>query len=292
MQLVSIGMPVHNGAKYLRRAIDSLLCQTFRDFELIVSDNGSNDETWSILKEYEAIDKRIQLHKQIHNIGAENNFSFVLQKATGAYFMWAACDDWWDPEFIRQLAEGLDTHPKHGVAMCSVHRVNEDGTLVDKVIYAGKDALTNMSYREVFRRMAKIHSSPPIHLFIYGLFRTGFIKAVLIQPIQKSIAADRILMSEVALAIHFYSNPNVLHIRTVSRLSLSERYAEENIGQVWNDDLREMKYMFLFLMRLISSRNIPISRKLVEIPFPWLKMAWRRRKIIANSLLYRFSAQK
>ncbi len=281
-------MPVHNGAKFLRRALDSLLCQTFQDFELIVSDNDSNDETWIILKEYEEINKHIHLYKQNCNIGAENNFSFVLQKAVGNYFMWAACDDWWDPEFIKQMVEGLDSHPKHGVAMCSVQRVHEDGTLFDEVIYAGNQALTDLGYRDIFRRMVKINPSLPIHLFIYGLFRAEFLKAIIKQPLQKSIAADRLLMSEVALATHFYSNKNVLHIRTVRKLSIQERYAEENLGHMWKDDLKEIKYIFSLLIRLTSSKNIPLLRKLVEIPFPWLLMLWRKRKAIVSSLRYRF----
>lgn len=282
--MVSIGMPVYNGAKYLRRALDSLICQTVKDLEIIISDNGSDDDTWDILKEYEKIDNRILLYRQNCNIGAEKNFAFVLQKARGHYFMWAACDDWWAPEYIENLADGLNSHPEHGVAMSSLHRVREDGTFFDKVIYAGQDDLTGLGYRDVFRRMAKIYPSPPVHLFIYGLFRTELLKKLLQQPFQKSIAPDRIFMCEAALATHFYSDPNVLHTRTVRNLSIAERYTEEQLGLVWKDNLRTVKYLIALLTRLVISRNIPLSRKLVEIPLPWLRLVWRQRKVLARSL--------
>jgi len=282
--MVSIGMPVYNGAKYLRRSLDSLLGQSFNDLEIIISDNGSNDETWEILEEYARIDRRIILFQQSSNIGAENNFAFVLQKAGGQYFMWAACDDWWATEYIEHLTEGLNSHPEHGVAMSSLHRIREDGTLVDKVIYGGNDALSGLDYRGVFQRMTKIYPSPPVHLFIYGLFRTELLKNLLRQPFQKSIASDRIFMCEAALTTHFYSEPNVLHIRTVRNLSVAERYAEEQVGLVWKDNLRTVKYLIALVSRLVVSRNIPLTRKLVEIPLPWLRLVWRQRKVLASSL--------
>src|SRR3989304_9744790 len=83
--LVSIGMPAYNGEKFIKRAIDSLLVQTYSNFELIVSDNASDDSTWEILNRYAAKDKRIRLYRQEYNIGALGNFRFVLSKASGKY---------------------------------------------------------------------------------------------------------------------------------------------------------------------------------------------------------------
>lgn len=90
---VSIGMPVYNGAEYIRETLDALLAQTFTDFELIISDNASTDETAEICREYAERDLRIVYIRQEGNIGARANFQLVLDKARGAYFMWAAADD-------------------------------------------------------------------------------------------------------------------------------------------------------------------------------------------------------
>ncbi|MCH9054911.1 glycosyltransferase [Synechococcus sp. PCC 6716] len=100
---ISIGMPVYNGARYIREALDSLLAQTFTEFELIISDNASIDNTEAICREYAAKDHRVRYIRQSQNLGASANFKFVLDKALGEYFMWAAADDIWDKNWIEKL---------------------------------------------------------------------------------------------------------------------------------------------------------------------------------------------
>jgi glycosyltransferase involved in cell wall biosynthesis len=106
--LVSIGMPIYNGEKYIRDALDSLLNQTFADFELIISDNASTDNTSYICKEYASKDHRIQYIRQESNIGPSKNFSFVLQKSIGNFFMWASHDDTRDKNWIEKLISFID----------------------------------------------------------------------------------------------------------------------------------------------------------------------------------------
>ena len=101
--IVSIGMPVYNGEKFIDDALDSLLEQTFTNFELILSDNASTDATESICRNYAKRDSRIKYFRQEKNIGALRNFQFVLDEAVGEYFMWAACDDKWHGSWIASL---------------------------------------------------------------------------------------------------------------------------------------------------------------------------------------------
>jgi glycosyltransferase involved in cell wall biosynthesis len=91
--LVSIGMPVYNGGKTIRAAIDSILAQSYRNLELIISDNASTDDTASICNELTQTDSRIRYVRQVSNLGAVANFSFVLSESVGEFFMWAAADD-------------------------------------------------------------------------------------------------------------------------------------------------------------------------------------------------------
>lgn len=109
--VVSIGLPVYNGEKVIARAIKSLLGQTFSGFELIISDNASNDATADICKSYAAIDDRIKYVRQPNNIGSVGNFRFVLDQSVGEYFMWAADDDVRTPGFIAANLEILDQDP-------------------------------------------------------------------------------------------------------------------------------------------------------------------------------------
>lgn len=110
---VSIGMPVYNGERDIREALDSLLAQTFDDFELIISDNASTDGTEALCREYVVRDPRIRYIRQPANLGATANFKFVLDEARGEYFMWAACDDTRSPDFIELNLEFLLAHPAY-----------------------------------------------------------------------------------------------------------------------------------------------------------------------------------
>ena len=89
--LVSIGMPTYNGSKYIRQALVSLINQSYRNFELIISDNASTDNTEAICKEYRRRDKRIKYIRQKKNIGPINNFNFVLKEAKGEYCVLITC---------------------------------------------------------------------------------------------------------------------------------------------------------------------------------------------------------
>lgn len=100
---ISIGMPVYNGAQYIREALNSLLAQTFTDFELIISDNASTDATQSVCEEYARRDPRIRYVRQSENRGALANFQFVLDQAQGEFFMWAAADDLWENNWIETV---------------------------------------------------------------------------------------------------------------------------------------------------------------------------------------------
>lgn len=109
---ITIGMPVYNGEKYIREALDSLLGQTFRNFELIISDNASTDGTQAICQSYLNRDSRIRYVRQSENLGALNNFCFVLKEAQAQYFMWAACDDTWSTEWVDRLLKKVQGKEK------------------------------------------------------------------------------------------------------------------------------------------------------------------------------------
>jgi tetratricopeptide (TPR) repeat protein len=116
--MVSIGLPVYNGGNYLRQALAALLAQDYPHFELIVSDNGSRDDTESICREFAARDPRIRYFRQSENRGQPWNFAFVAREARHDYFMWAAHDDLWHPSYIRKCLAALQSYPE-AVLCCS-----------------------------------------------------------------------------------------------------------------------------------------------------------------------------
>ena len=122
-------MPVYNGERFIREALDSLLAQTFTNFEIIISDNASTDETRQICLEYAVKDKRIRYYRNDVNIGLFANFNRVLNSASGRYFMWAAHDDRWESSFVACLVQSLDVNPQAVLAFCRFVNIDEDGRL-------------------------------------------------------------------------------------------------------------------------------------------------------------------
>jgi glycosyltransferase involved in cell wall biosynthesis len=104
---VGIGMPVYNMESTLQEAIDTVLNQTFSDFQLIISDNASDDGTEEICRAAAKQDSRVIYHRNTVNILAENfHLAFLLSK--GKYFMWAAADDARRPEMVARCVEALE----------------------------------------------------------------------------------------------------------------------------------------------------------------------------------------
>jgi len=108
---VSIGMPVFNGAAFLARALDSVLAQTYTDFELIISDNASTDATPEILRHYAARDARIRHFRQAKNIGLGNNHTFVAKQARGRFCKWVCPDDELAPTLVADCVKVLQDIP-------------------------------------------------------------------------------------------------------------------------------------------------------------------------------------
>ncbi len=126
--LVSIGVPTYNRPLKLRCALESLLGQTYKNIELIISDNSSTTyETECIAREFAGRDSRVRYIRQQMNIGAFSNFSYLLKQSTGDYFMWAADDDKWEPWFIEKCVSTLIRYPDVAAAMTEVQYFGVDG---------------------------------------------------------------------------------------------------------------------------------------------------------------------
>jgi len=122
---LTIGLPVYNGELFIKRAIKSILSQTFTDFELVISDNASTDSTYQICQNFMKNDKRIRLFKQEQNIGIHRNFYFLLSEAKGEYFAWAAVDDFLDVDFMEK---NLNVLKSNSSIVSSVGKIVPYGT--------------------------------------------------------------------------------------------------------------------------------------------------------------------
>lgn len=187
---VSIGLPVFNGASMVGQAIETILAQDFTDFELLISDNASTDDTGLICEQYAAKDSRIRYFRQPRNVGPLPNFLFVAENARAEMFMWAAVDDTRSPDFLRVNVEQLLSDPKL-VGSISPTRFDHD---VDYRVPMGDDVLDAPSAGE---RMARfLRRSHPNSVFYAVLRRPALLRAL--RPIAWYFGFDWTVMLRLA----------------------------------------------------------------------------------------------
>src|ERR1700740_345808 len=129
MPKVSIVVPNYNHAKYLRQRIESVLTQTYRDFEVILLDDCSTDESRTILREYTS-DKRVRLEFNEVNSGSPfKQWKKGLEMASGKYIWIAESDDYANPRLLERLVAVLESDPAVVFAYCRSSVVEEGGTV-------------------------------------------------------------------------------------------------------------------------------------------------------------------
>lgn len=172
--LVSVGIPTYNRPEGLRRTLECITGQTYKNLEIIISDNRSPGlETEAVVKEFIANDSRIQYYKQEENKGAGFNFEFVLEKATGEYFMWAADDDEWDKKFIKQCVTAFELEPEAVLSYSEPYLLDWNGWK----LFSQETELTTTGFAPVSAARKILFSSNPFTV-IYGLIRTPVIKNI------------------------------------------------------------------------------------------------------------------
>jgi len=124
---VAIGLPVRNGERYLALAIQSILGQTFEDFELIVSDNASTDRTEEITREFMHTDPRVLYRRNDTNVGVAENFNRSFRGTKSTYYRWAAYDDVIEPTYLQRCVDLLDSHPDVVIAHTYSNYIDADG---------------------------------------------------------------------------------------------------------------------------------------------------------------------
>jgi glycosyltransferase involved in cell wall biosynthesis len=167
--LVSIGVPTFNRPKLLARALEHLLNQTWRDIEIVVSDNASTDpEVQKIISSYAEKDERIRAFRQPSNLGSLNNFFFVLKEAKAPYFMWAADDDYIAPWFVERALRTLWGNPALSMASAEAQYMTEDGHLLP-FIAEGEAFRTQQTATPMDRLLHMVECN--FGNLVYGLFR-------------------------------------------------------------------------------------------------------------------------
>lgn len=165
--LVSIGLPVRNGARFIGRALATLTAQTYSPLQIIISDNASLDETERICLEMKSTDSRIEFLRLQTEVGIAENFNKVLELARGRYFMWAAHDDIWEATFVSRLVERLASDPDNVLAFCAMDNIDGQGKSVRSYPRL-KDLIAESKVEQLARYISQDERSGKANL-IYGL---------------------------------------------------------------------------------------------------------------------------
>ena len=256
--LVSIGLPVYNGEMYISRSINSILAQKYDNLELIISDNCSTDSTTEICKRYAEIDPRIKLTVNECNIGAFPNFLIALNKSSGKYFMFAAVDDFWAPQYLTTMVNELELHPECDLVRCASERFNEDGSKFDIVQFFDNENINDMSqFKLVFRAV----SSENVCYYIYGLFRTECIKSLFNKKIPQVFGADFLFIIHVFMSSRVRYVDKILSSIQLHQKPISERYSDSEDGKLHGTRFRYCKMAIQLGPYLLLSPIIPQSKK-------------------------------
>lgn len=194
---VSIGLPVFNGERYLREALDSLLAQTFSDFEIVISDNASDDATAEICEAYAEKDDRVRYERQPVNRGAATNYNRTFAMARGELFKWAAHDDRCHPRFLEACVRALDDAGHTAVlAYTPAVTIDEHGDLLVPDPYAGGDELEPTARIAAWRLVQTLSHLDMVNA-VFGVVRRDALART--RLIDRFVASDYVLMAELGM---------------------------------------------------------------------------------------------
>ncbi len=203
-ETVTVGVIVYNGAATLRRAVESVLSQTYRDILINISDDASTDETAQIGEELARQHSNVTFTRQETNLGIFGNTRFALQQAATQYFMWLAADDFILPTYVERTLAALEADPSLVACVSRVRFIRADGTetLARGTAPLMADAVTNLA----------VYLSAPIdNGRFYGLYRTDALKKA--YPPTDFHALDWAVVAGTLLSGKHAEIPEVLMVR-------------------------------------------------------------------------------
>ncbi len=229
--LVSIAIPVFNGEAYVGEAIQSILNQTFSDFELIICDNCSTDSTQEICEAFLARDSRIRYFRHARNLGAGPNYDYCFHLARGKYFKWAAHDDMLAPRFLELAVKAFEARPDAVLCTVGIREIGSNGETYREFsnVFDDADAETPAP-----RFGALIHTRHQCEDF-FGLYRR---EALVGSGLHDTYTgSDRVLLAEMALRGPWVSTPEplFLHREHDMRYTRAVLLTDPNKATLWQD---------------------------------------------------------
>ncbi|RJQ14298.1 MAG: glycosyltransferase [Nitrospiraceae bacterium] len=255
---VSIGLPVYNGEKFLGAAIDSVLSQTFVDFELIISDNASTDSTGDICRAYAARDARVRYFRNETNLGATKNFNRVFELSSGEYFKWCAADDVCAVDFLEKCVEALDRDPSVVLCYSKTRGIDEYGRDQGDL-----DFDLDIGSRNPHRRFHDLVCVSHPCFAVFGVVRAGILRETML--IGNYVSSDRVLLAQLSLYGRFYEVPEYLFFRRNHPETSQRLFPSYYARAEWFDPGKKGAIVFpawkVFMEYFRSIRGAPLNRR-------------------------------
>jgi glycosyltransferase involved in cell wall biosynthesis len=260
MPKVSIAVPVYNCEKFVAQSVESLLAQTYGDFELVISDNASTDNSEEVCRRYEALDKRVRYVRRTENIGGPGNFRYVFSLCSGQYHKWSTADDHWHPNFLQEAVDVLDKQPDVVLCYPKTQLINSQGEKLND--YDDNLNLLQDSPRTRFRELYRLIGLCNAHL---GLLRRDAMSQT--RLIAGHWASDIDFLAEMALRGKFVLLPEIRFFR---------RFHPASSSWARDDDEHQKKYYdpagktnrkldtwrrFLFQFGMVWNSSVPLADK-------------------------------
>lgn len=268
-------MPVYNGERFVDRAIRSIRAQTFADFELVISDNSSEDATLEIAREHARDDERIRVIANEVNRGAAWNYNRVFGDCATPYFKWAAADDELAPTCVERSLEALEAAGPDVVLVFPATRyIDENGAELRVV----SDRLETSPNDPPYRRFRHVVANATMGNVAFALMRSDGLRKTRGHGAYPS--ADMVLFAELALVGAFRFLPEPLFFRR-DHAGMSRR-AHTTIDDVTsffdpNGDAPRHELGRLFVEHLRAIAAAPVSRRQQALAVAVLVPTWLRR---------------
>jgi glycosyltransferase involved in cell wall biosynthesis len=274
--LVSIGMPVYNGERFIKKAIESILAQTFEDFELVISDNASTDNTKNICQQYTEKDSRIKYYRSRENHGAAWNYNYVYRLSKGKYFKWASHDDICDSTFFDKCIKKIDKN--NAIVLCYPKTliIDEKSNILKK----DPKELNLKENRPYKRFKSYLKKSGGECNAIFGIIRSSALKKTSL--IKNFVGSDITLLAQLSLLGTFAEIQEELFYRRDHPNTSGRANPDPSRATEWFDTKKIKKIVFPNWRRmreyfqLILDSELPIKEKIhCLVDLTW----WHGKKI-------------
>ena len=262
---VTVALPVYNGGEYLAAAIESVLHQSFQDFEFVISDNASTDGTEEICRSAASRDARVRYVRHPQNRGASWNHNHLVDLARGELFNWVGADDLNRPEFLARCVTALDEIPEAVLAYPRTVAIDEDGNTLYE--YSPGWELRQDDPGERLRSVILKGGHWVNADALTGVVRTGPLRRTRLIPAYQG--GDKRPLGELSLMGKFIEIPELLHLR---------RFHQDSSGSNNPFFLDEDHARFDWMLEFFRGSRLPIL-------FPSWALLWDHLLTIWSSQL-------